>query len=414
MSQFAVCVALAAASLLLASTPSFDPWAWLVWGRDLAHLRLAIGDAPSWKPLPALIDAPLTLFGPAAPALWLVVARAGALLAVVQAARLAARWSGWAAGAAAALGLLLTHDYARRAAVGNAEPLMVAAILLAVERHLDGRRGQAFALGVGAALVRPEAWPFLGLYALWAWRERAVPRRAIAAGLAAVPALWFGLPLLATGHAFQASHVALSISPQPGVARLQHHGWRVVGEFTGMLPWWVLAGAALAVVAGPARRRAALVAAAAVVWVAIVAALAQRGYAAPPRYLFAPAAGAALLAGTGLAALARRRTWAIALLAVGVAALSIPDARRLADDRAAVAADGARTEALFDAVDGFGGPRAVSRCGPPLAPWFARPAVAWRIGAKLEDLHVGPDVRPEVVVAYRPPDNWRISGPRRC
>ena len=43
---------------------------------------------------------------------------------------------------------------------GNvAEGLLVAFALWAVERHLEGRRGQAFALGFAAALIRPEAWP---------------------------------------------------------------------------------------------------------------------------------------------------------------------------------------------------------------------------------------------------------------
>jgi hypothetical protein len=35
----AACLALASLSLLLPSEPSYDPWAWLVWGRELAHLE---------------------------------------------------------------------------------------------------------------------------------------------------------------------------------------------------------------------------------------------------------------------------------------------------------------------------------------------------------------------------------------
>jgi len=36
------CLALAGISLLLPSEPSYDPWAWLVWGRELA----TVGSTP--------------------------------------------------------------------------------------------------------------------------------------------------------------------------------------------------------------------------------------------------------------------------------------------------------------------------------------------------------------------------------
>ena len=57
----------------------------------------------------------------------------------------------------------------RDSALGNSEPLMAALVLWAFERHLDGRRDHALYLGAGAALMRPEVWPFLGLYGLWLW-----------------------------------------------------------------------------------------------------------------------------------------------------------------------------------------------------------------------------------------------------
>jgi hypothetical protein len=31
---------LAALSLLYPSTPSYDPWGWLLWGREILHLKL--------------------------------------------------------------------------------------------------------------------------------------------------------------------------------------------------------------------------------------------------------------------------------------------------------------------------------------------------------------------------------------
>ena len=55
-------------------------------------------------------------------------------------------------------------------ALGNSEGLLAAAALWAVVAHLDGHRRAALALGTAAALLRPEVWPFLGLYGLWLWR----------------------------------------------------------------------------------------------------------------------------------------------------------------------------------------------------------------------------------------------------
>ena len=102
-----------------------------------------------------------------------------------MAARLAARWCDcrlrWLAGFTAAAGLLIVHEYLRRSAVGNVEPLMVGLGLLAIERHLDGHRRQALVLGALAGLVRPEIWPFLGAYAIYLWfadrRSRVSDRR---------------------------------------------------------------------------------------------------------------------------------------------------------------------------------------------------------------------------------------------
>ena len=173
-----------------------------------------MGTAPSWKPLPVLFTTPFSFAGEAAPALWLVVSRTGALLALAMAARLAARWSPgrlrWLAGCTAAAGLLLVHEYLRRSAVGNVEPLMVAFGLLAIERHLDGHRRQALALGALAALVRPEIWPFLGAYCVHLWFADRRARALIVSAISLIALLWFGGALWGSGDAFQSSHVVLT------------------------------------------------------------------------------------------------------------------------------------------------------------------------------------------------------------
>ena len=89
------CFALAALSLLLPSVPTYDPWAWIIWGREVAHLDLITKTGPSWKPLPVIFTTPFSLAGDdGAPLLWLTVARAGGILAFAMAYRLASRLAG--------------------------------------------------------------------------------------------------------------------------------------------------------------------------------------------------------------------------------------------------------------------------------------------------------------------------------
>jgi hypothetical protein len=207
----AACLAAAGISFLLepfALLP--DPWAWVVWGRELLRVDLDTTSGPSWKPLPVLIVAVLSLAQGAAPVLWVLVARAGALLAFVMAWRVARRLAGPAAGwvAAAALAVALLPSWMNIAAMGREEGLLCALVLWAIERHLAGREGRAFAPAFGAALLRPEAWPFLGLYGLWLlWRRPRLRMMVIGLLLALAP-LWF-LPYIVTvGDPLQSSQKA--------------------------------------------------------------------------------------------------------------------------------------------------------------------------------------------------------------
>ncbi|MSW51751.1 MAG: hypothetical protein F2817_12805, partial [Actinobacteria bacterium] len=103
-----VALVLGAASLPLGHALAFDASAWVVWGREVWSLDLATGAGPSWKPFPVLFTAPFAVLGDGAAGAWLVVARAGALLAVVGAARLATRAAGPGGGLVAAATLLLS------------------------------------------------------------------------------------------------------------------------------------------------------------------------------------------------------------------------------------------------------------------------------------------------------------------
>src|SRR3712207_698124 len=94
--------ALAAASMLLvAPAPSYDPWAWLLWGREIAELRLSTAEGPAFKPLPVAICAVLAPLGDdIAPHAWVLLARVGAALALLAAFDLARRLSGGSRAAA--------------------------------------------------------------------------------------------------------------------------------------------------------------------------------------------------------------------------------------------------------------------------------------------------------------------------
>src|SRR5207247_2010377 len=151
------CAALAALSLLVSPQTTYDPTAWLIWGREIVHGDLSTIAGPSWKPLPMVVTTPAALLGDdAAQQFWLVVARTGGLVALVLAYRLASRLGGRAAGVIAAAALLVAGSFASHILRGQSEGLLAAFGLGAVEAHLAGRRRLAFALVVATRLLPPE------------------------------------------------------------------------------------------------------------------------------------------------------------------------------------------------------------------------------------------------------------------
>src|SRR5579875_1489440 len=232
-------VALAVASLSLPSTPSYDPWAWLVWGREITHGRLHTLGGPSWKPLPVLFTTIFAPFADAQPDLWLVVARAGAALAVALAFRLGWRLSrmltpAWArtdprasvralravapllAGAIAAGSLLNSPAFISDNALGYSEGLASALLLGALDQILDRRPRAAFVLGFFAALDRPELWFFWVPYGvLLMWRQRDA-RTLVLAAFGLVLLLWFVPELWGSGHLLRS--VTRALRPGPNSA----------------------------------------------------------------------------------------------------------------------------------------------------------------------------------------------------
>ena len=78
-------------SLRLPAIVGYDPWVWLIWGRELTSGTLSSDGTIAWKPLPVLVTALLVPFGEAAPQLWLLVSRAVGLSGLVAVGGLAAR-----------------------------------------------------------------------------------------------------------------------------------------------------------------------------------------------------------------------------------------------------------------------------------------------------------------------------------
>ena len=396
----AACLAVAALSLPAPWALAFDPWAWLAWGREAGRLELDTAGGPSWKPLPVVATTVLALAGHAAPALWLVLARAGGLLALAGAALLAGRLAGPVAAAVAVAAMALSEWWLFNTALGNSEGLLAAAVLWAAVAHLAGRHRAALALALGAALLRPEAWPFLGLYALWLWRTRRAPPALLALALAPVPLLWFGPDVLGAGGALAGSEAARGPASPQSAANADVPALEVLTDFAGLLTIPVLVAAIAGTARGGPTARA--LAAAAAGWVALVAVMTQAGYAGNPRYNVAAAAVGCVLAGVGAAALGGRRSAAGALAGGVIVAATL--AFTAGDLSGQVEEIGKRAERRADLdtlIARAGGTRAIDACAPPRTTQPAKAMLAWRLDVAMADLADAPRA-PAAIFAVPP------------
>jgi hypothetical protein len=388
-------LALTALTFLAPSAPTYDPWAWIVWGREILHLDLSTVDGPSWKPLPVLLTTPFALFGSLAPDLWLFVARAGAIAGVVMAYRVARRLGGVPAAAAAAAAYAIAPWTLRNGAMGNSEGLLVALSLAAVDRHLAGRHRHAFLLALGAGLLRPEVWPFLGLYGLWLFWRDAGARKLVAIGFASLPALWLLPELWGSGDLLRAAHRAQNPRANSAAFADDPIG-EVVRQFVAMLTpvikvavpalivGWLLRGApwrreqrvVLALLAGGA------------IWVGEVALMTNDGFSGNSRYLIMPAAIACVLGGVALGWIVRslpaaltRRPFVVPLIAVVAAAgFAAPSVHRVDNVRDSVYYQARLKDGLSGVIERAGGRDRLLACGTPYTGAFQVPAIAWQLG----------------------------------
>jgi hypothetical protein len=399
----AVAAALAALSLLLvAPAPSYDPWMWLLWGREVAEGGLDTRDGPAFKPLPVAVCALLAPLGQAAPVVWIFLVRTAALLAVWLAWRLGRRLAGGSAlgGGAAAVGVLLCGRLLGFSASGAEPALVLAAGLGALEAWAAGRERAAVACALACGLLRVEAWPFLLALGALAWRRRPEHRVAVAAAAVLLPAAWLVPEWVGSGDALRSG--ARARVPNPGQAALASFpGAASLREAVVLPPWplWIgvaaLVPAALRGTSATAARAALGVAGIGVAWILVVAAMAQVGFSGEPRYALPGAALVAVGGAAGLA-LAARGPRPLRLLGLSAAVLlAVPIAVRVVDlpgVRAAQADQWRLGSQLADAVREAGGRRAVLRCGTPYVGRLRGPLMAYRLHVAKE--RVEPDAPP--------------------
>jgi hypothetical protein len=429
-----------AAGLLLAALlvvlwagtrPGYDPYGWLVWGKLTVHLKLDTNGAPSWKPLPFVFTVPYAVVGHYALWLWMVTSVAISLSGFVFAWRIAfrltnaapdRRYAAYAAGLAAALALLAVRDYPHFILSSQSDTMIVSLCLGAIDCQLSGRPRWAFWMWLLGSLGRPEVWPFLGVYSLWAWRKQPEMRRMIWMGLLLIPLTWFGIPALTSKSAFTAGNIAEN-SPR---ALHSNKFFGTIDRFLDLHELPVQLAALLAVVLSWRRRdRIALVlAAGAVFWVLVEGAFALHGWPAVPRYLFEPVGVMCVMTGLFVGRVildlppliapraaqlvdrlaphlrarrlpprfaARLGNWAaIAVLAV-LAGTMLPAAKsRLRIERRDLSHERARAQEinrLSVVVSRLGAARILA-CGQPNIPIGYQSVLAWYMGVKIGELYV--------------------------
>jgi hypothetical protein len=434
-----------ALSLLFPSTPSYDPWAWLVWGREILHGSLHTPGGPTWKPLPVIFTTVFALFGHAQPNLWLVVARAGGALTVfmvfVVAARLTWRLSGaeegerrWTAAVPAALAgtvalvsLALTGNFLTSSTLGYSEGLMVAASLMALDRHIDGHHRQAFVFGFIAALDRPEVWLFWGAYGLWLmWRDPG--SRGLVIGLAVLTLLLWFVPQKWGGGSFTSgitrAHHPRSNSPAfascPFCAELKDHAWplvllriKIAAALAVLAAGWALWRARFAW-SERTRALATLVVAGVfgLAWWVLVGLETQAGFSGNDRYLVLGAAlieiaggvawgWAAIELGRALPRLRRSGSRALgrgtSLAATGLLAacfLLVPTwlggLFHLARTHRALVYQALLRKDASAAISRLGGPHAVLACGTVMTEGFQVPMIAYYLGVHTLQIQASP------------------------
>jgi hypothetical protein len=304
--------------------------------------------------------------------------------------------------------LLLTPEWTRYLIHGSEAPLAVALALAAVDRHLDGSRRAAFALGALVCLARPELFGFLLLYAAVVWKQARADRLLVVAAVASVVVAWLvppwivaGDPLSAAGQARSEPSWSLSREPVPwrAAVAVAQDQVLVVAELLAAL----CVGAALAYrrlpALAPERPAAALAltgfgASMTLLYVVMT----ELGFSGNARYVLTAAAALAVLAGAGAgvaADLARRalggRHAGLAaagacLLAVAAAPQLAPRVERLRRETTLSAERSRLHSELEEALRAIG-PRYALSFGAPTVNRAFQTHLAWELSLALSAVH---------------------------
>src|SRR5579875_3661727 len=406
----ALALALAALSLLAPSTPSYDPWSWLLWAREIVHGHLVITTSgTSWKPLPMIFTIPFALLGSrVAPDLWLLVARAGAIAAVLMAARLAyrlvaeiaaqrlaredrltVRGPALLAGALAlvALGFAARGAYITDNGLGYSEALAAALLLVAIDCLLDRRHRAAFLVGFLVALDRPEIWLFWVPYGVWLARRDRSMRTLVAACFALQPLAWFLPVYLGSGHL--GSSITRATNPRANsLAYASDPFWAELSKAalpTIMLRIKLMGVLVVAVAVGAgwrARRAAAtphraltasaLIGLGGLAWFVVIAVMTEIGFSGNNRYLVLGAALVDVCGAVGFGCLAL----GIALLPAWIQGsdfVALPKLHRALLYQARLRTD------LGQAISLVGGRDHLLACGSVMVEGFQVPMVAYAL-----------------------------------
>jgi hypothetical protein len=394
-----VAVGIVLASAIIArvdhASPGFDPYGWLVWGYQTLHLNLNLGGAPSWKPVTFLFIVPYSLAGHYSYWLWIVTAVAFALGGPVVAGRIVftlvlehtrERWPAvlgalWAAVGVLAIagtpGTVNPYTYTHYWLSAQSDPMLVTCFLLAIDLHLHKHPRWALTFLFLCSLGRPETWPFMGLYSIWAWRTIPGMRKLIAVELVLIPLFWFGIPVLSGNQWNIASKLAYD-SPR------ELHGNKITGTLTRFrqLSYWPIEVLALAGLVWAAVRRdwkVVGVAGCVVLWMLVEIAFALHGYPGVSRYMFEPAGAAIVVSGVAfgwllseprrLAPLPRLAGAAGIVLVAVLVGFLVPDiSHQVTLERADIVAQKARTQeiaTLNQLIERAGGAAHIRACGDP-------------------------------------------------
>jgi len=411
--------------------PGFDPYGWLVWGQQTIRLALDTNAAPSWKPLPYLFTVPYAIAGHYQLWLWMITVVATTLAGAVFGGRIAyhlvaaeteSRYPPLIAAAFAAVGVMAITNYAHFYLSAQSDPLIVALCLGAVDCHLRKHYRWAYALAILASLGRPEAWPFAGLYAIWAWRAIPSMRWYLAGGVILTALLWFGVPAITSRSAFQAGNAAL------GSGRALHHN-RIFGTIDRFLdlqetPIELAALLSLGLAAWRRDRFTLMFAAAAAGWVLVEVAFSLHGWPGNGRYMF-PAAGAtAVIAGIAIGRLLTlpprisklAGIAGIALVVLTIVALIPPAVTHARDERTDLKAQRLRTKEinqLSGAISRAGGASLIRSCGEPLTRLEYQSIVAWNLRVNVATVgfkYSRAIARRQPIVLITPQTNgWKIQ-----